>query len=341
MNATPAGADSRVQRMEVAAQWLQRLRADGTDERIVEEWLEWCQRDPLNQQAFDEMAAVWELTGRLNEAQPASDGAGARATRAARDAPQSRGRRMALAASIAGLAAAGSAAWWWSAQPRGTASVTQQYSSPVGVNSTHELADGSRLELGGGTRVTVAMTANERRVMLHEGELFVTVRSDSARPFKVDTGRLEVVATGTAFNVLRTVRRTTVTVAEGSVEARYEDAASPIVQLPQDQQLVYSHEAHSAEVRQADTADVIAWRAGRLVFKQEPLGEMVATLNRYTTRTILIEDARVAAWPLLATVHIDDIDGALEAISVSLPVEIREVAGGRRLIASRPDRRTD
>jgi transmembrane sensor len=335
---TPAsGTDSRVQRMEAAAQWLQRLRAEGTDERIVEEWLEWCQRDPLNQQAFDEMAAVWELTGRLDEAR---NGA-AQDVRAPHHARQSRGRRMALAASLAGLVIAGGAGWWWSAQTRDAAGVAREYSSPVGVNSMHELADGSRLELGGGTRVTVAMAANERRVTLHEGELFVTVRSNSARPFLVDTGRLEVVATGTAFNVLRTVRRTTVTVAEGSVEARYEDAASPIVQLPQDQQLVYSHEAHSVEVRQAASADATAWRTGRLVCKQEPLTEIISTLNRYTTRTIIIEDARVAGWTFSGTVHIHDIDGSLEAMRVSLPVEIRELAGGRRLIASRPERRTD
>jgi transmembrane sensor len=248
---------------------------------------------------------------------------------------------MALAASLAGLAAAGTAGWWWSTVPRDAASATQRYASPIGINSTHELADGSLLELGGGTRVTVAMAANERRVTLHDGELYVTVRSDSARPFVVDTGRLEVVATGTAFNVRRTARRTTVTVAEGSVAARYEDGASPIVQLPPDQQLVYSHDAHTVELREARSEEIIGWRSGQLAFRHDPLAEIAATLNRYTTRTIVIEDARVAAWTFSGGAHIDDTDGLLEAIRVGLPVEIREIAGGRRLIASRPDRSTD
>lgn len=334
MSAHANAADSRVLRMEAAVQWLQRLRTDGTDERVVEEWLEWCQRDPLNQQAFDEMAAVWELSGRLGETQAAS-------VRPGRDPGFSSGRRMALAASLAGLAAAGTAGWWYSTRPGDAASATRRYASPIGINSTHELDDGSRLELGGGTRVTVAMTARERRVTLHEGELYVAVRSDSARPFLVDTGRLEVVATGTAFNVRRTMRRTTVTVVEGSVAARYEDGALPTAQLSPDQQLVYSHDAHTWESRGAESAEIIGWRRGQLVFRSEPLAEIAATLNRYTARTILIEDAGVAALAYTGAANVDDTDTLLETLPLYLPVEIREVAGGRRLIAPRPDRRTN
>lgn len=334
MSASAGSVDSRVLRMEAAVDWLQRLRTDGTNERVVEEWLEWCQRDALNQQAFDEVAAVWELAGRLDDTQAA-------AARPRRDTGFSGGRRMVLAASLAALAAAGTAAWWYSTRPGDAAGATLRLASPIGINSTHELADGSLLELGGGTRVTVAMAAHERRVTLHEGELYVAVRSDSARPFIVDTGRLEVVATGTAFNVRRTLRRTTVTVVEGSVAARYEDGASPIVQLPPDQQLVYSHDAHTSQFWEVKSQQIIGWRSGQLAFEAEPLAELVAALNRYTTRTIVIEDPRVAAWTFSGGAHIDDTDGLLEAIRVSLPVEIREIAGGRRLIASRPDRRTD
>jgi transmembrane sensor len=255
MTATPLQQDPRLVRLEQAALWLQRLHAAGAEERLVEEWLEWCQRDPLNQQAFDEMAAVWEASGEAGGAAGAARSAG-------RPRP-SRWQRRALVASLAGVALAG-AGWWWSSLPRSAALLVAQYASPIGANTRHELADGSLLELGGATRVTVRIGARERRVELHEGELFVTVRRDTSRPFLVDTGRLAVVATGTAFNVQRTLERTTVTVAEGSVEARYEDAAaqSPNVQLQVSQQLVYSHAAHSVKVRQAEPG-APTWRRAR------------------------------------------------------------------------------
>jgi ferric-dicitrate binding protein FerR (iron transport regulator) len=55
----------RLQRMEEAASWLQRLHQDERDDALVDAWLDWCQRDPLNQQAFDELMAIWEASGQL------------------------------------------------------------------------------------------------------------------------------------------------------------------------------------------------------------------------------------------------------------------------------------
>lgn len=324
--------DSRLQRLEAATLWLQRMRSGSADERTVEEWLEWCQRDPLNQQAFDEMAAVWELTGRLEQQSAIA------AAPAAAGAAPSRWSRRALAASLAGVALSGVAGWWWHNGPRTAQIIAQQYASPIGSNTTHTLADGSRLELGGGTRVTVTIAATERRVQLHEGELFVTVRSDATRPFLVDTGRLEVIAIGTAFNVLRTTARTTVTVAEGRVEARYEGEQP--VQLPQNLQMVYPHDGHPVEARQVDPAKVVAWRRMQLVCEPMALAEIIATLNRYTSDTLVIDDERLAMKPFRGTVYINDIEGWLDALKLSEPVVVRNLPGGRRLIAA-ADRRPD
>jgi transmembrane sensor len=327
----PSTEDPRLQRLEAATLWLQRMRSGSADERIVEEWLEWCQRDPLNQQAFDDMAAMWEITGQL-EHKPAP-------VPVATGSASSRWNRRALAASLAGVALTGVLGWWWLGAQRTAQAITRDYSSPIGRNTTYTLADGSRLELGGGTRVAVTIDTGERRVQLYEGELFVTVRSDAKRPFLVDTGSLEVMAIGTAFNVLHATGRTTVTVAEGTVEARFEDEQP--VQLQQNLQLVYPHDGHPLEARQVDPAQVTAWRNMRLQNKQVPLSEVITTLNRYTPRTIEIDDAGVAALTHSGVVHIDNIDGWLEAMRIQHSLEIRELPGGRRLLAARPGKRSD
>ena len=219
--------EPRLQRMQEATLWLQRMRTADRDDRTVDDWLDWCQRDPANQQAFDEMAAVWELTGQL--ALPAS---------AAPPRPATGTSRRALAASIAALGMAGLAGGWWLVQPRDNV-LTSEFTSPIGANSVRKLADGSVLELGGGTRVTVTLAPRERRVQLHEGEVFVTVHHDTSRPFSVASGILEVVATGTAFNVLRTAERTTVSVAEGSVAAFHEGRATESSQADRGRSLAY------------------------------------------------------------------------------------------------------
>jgi transmembrane sensor len=326
--------DAQLQRMEQAATWLQRMCTTRPDERLVEAWLDWCQRDPLNQQAFDEMAAIWELSAQIPLPQAAPGLAGGAAVPA---------RRRALAASLAGLGLATLAAGaWWLARPAQEQMLTSELSSPIGINSTRRLADGSLLELGGGTRVTIVIGAHERRVELHEGELFVTVHHDSSRPFTVDAGKLEVLATGTAFNVLRTDERTTVTVAEGSVDALYADGVeAPNMRLQPSQQLVYAHETHSVLVRDANPGDATAWRSGTLYFQNEPLSEVIAKVNRYAARRIVIEDPQVGALSFTGTARTDRIQGWLQALPHIFPVSVVERASGSQLIAPRSDVRTD
>lgn len=59
--------EERLRRLELAAAWLQRLHEQVRDQVVVEQWLDWCESDPRNQQAFDELAAVWDLTGELRQ----------------------------------------------------------------------------------------------------------------------------------------------------------------------------------------------------------------------------------------------------------------------------------
>lgn len=56
-------ATQRLRRLEQTALWLQRLYEESGDDGVVEAWLDWCQADPLNQKAFDELAVVWDVGG--------------------------------------------------------------------------------------------------------------------------------------------------------------------------------------------------------------------------------------------------------------------------------------
>jgi transmembrane sensor len=330
VNAKPLFEDAQLQRMEQAALWLQRMHAATDDERVVDAWLDWCQRDPLNQQAFDEVAAIWELSGRL-EAAPATSAA----------APVRHARRHLLVASLAGLAVAGGGGAWWLVRQPGELLVSE-FSSPIGRNSTQTLGDGSLLELGGGTRVTVSIGRRERRVELHAGELYVNVHHEPARPFSVHVGKLQVVATGTAFNVLRTTEHTTVTVAEGSVKALFEDqgSAAPNVQVQTGYQLVYSQSANNFAVRQADPLNATAWRSGWLHFENQPLGEVIETINRYSASKTVIEDARVRALAVNGNAQIDRIGTWVLALPHLLQVSVTE-RNGTLLIVPRAGLRPD
>jgi len=316
--------DARLQRMEQASLWLQRMRSAAPDDRMVDEWLDWCQSDTLNQQAFDEVAAVWDIAGRMPHP---------RAAAAPARTPAGISRR-AMAASIAGLGLAGIGGAWW-AQSRDPVTVTA-LQSPTGTNRTWNLADGSVLELGGGTRVTVRLGRRQRHVELHEGELFVAVHHDRSRPFSVSSGELDVVATGTAFNVQRTAARTTVTVTEGSVATFQEVRVAEANVLLTGQQLGYLHASHSVDVRDTDAAQATAWRSGVLYFQGVPLSEVIASVNRYATTAIAIEGEATRNFSYTGTVHTNAIDSWLEALPFSFDLTVVKSPDGRRRIGPRP-----
>lgn len=72
---------------------------------------------------------------------------------------------------------------------------------PYGQTDELVLADGTRLRLNAGTRVTYpsAFLGNERRVFI-EGEVFAEVAKNPEQPFVIASGDVDVKVLGTTFN---------------------------------------------------------------------------------------------------------------------------------------------
>ena len=64
------------------------------------------------------------------------------------------------------------------------------------------------------------------------------------------------------------------------------------------------------------------WRSGMLSFYREPLYQVVQELNRYSHRSILIEDASVMELNVYTAVSIHEIDAALDGLARVLPIEV-------------------
>ena len=80
----------------------------------------------------------------------------------------------------------------------------------TGESRTVTLADGSQVNLSGGSAIGVDITSEERRVRLLSGEAFFDVAHDAARPFTVEAGEARIVVLGTAFDVALDPSATTV-----------------------------------------------------------------------------------------------------------------------------------
>jgi len=330
-NSAPSQED--LLRLEEAAEWVQELARNRLDDKLVEAWLEWCARDPRNQQAFDGISRVWTASGNLTSVPRASAEVGE-----APAAPASRRSYKwfgALAASV--LVAASAALLFWGMPREGIEDQGHAVITPTGVLSTSRLPDGSVMDLGGRTNVRLLYSSTLRRVDMLDGEVYLSVRKDKARAFVVTAGPVRVTAVGTAFNVRRDAERIVVTVNEGAVNVARGGEGPTVscipsancVRVSSGQQVTYSNDAKVFYISTVDPDIATSWRTGVLKFVDEPLSSVVASVNRYSPRAIVIRDKDLRTLSFSGTVHIRRIEHWLRALEQSFPLSVMEDSGDK------------
>jgi len=185
------------------------------------------------------------------------------------------------------------------------------HATAVGSRKRVTLADGSVVVLNTATAVSVDYSAQERRLVLHDGEALFEVAKDAARPFIVVAGDVEVRAVGTAFVVRLKRVFENVTVSEGTVEVKMGDR--PPIRVVAGQQLDVS-ESDGFKLRMVDVDAATAWQRGKLIFNRRPLENVVAELQRYRTGRIMILGDRLKTLEVTGVFDLDDTDRILRTI---------------------------
>jgi len=147
----------------------------------------------------------------------------------------------------------------------------------AGEHRSITLADGSMIEINGASVVELDQD-RPRFVRLASGEAMFHVVHREGDPFVVEAGAARVVDLGTAFNVVRRDRRTSVAVSEGVV----------LYNPDRDKVRVAAGQAIDAgdsdttppTVRPVDVANVGGWRTGLLVYNDAPLAVVAEDLKR-------------------------------------------------------------
>lgn len=310
-------------RMAAAADWLVRLHDAPGDEALAVAWLQWCEEDPNNLQAFCSAQSVWHA------ANPVAPPVVMQPEVIAQPRQRwSRLRTWGLAATVLIAIVVGSSA----VMQRGDQELLQSYATPIGGTGSSVLPDGSRVELGADSRITTRYTAKQRSISVDFGEAYFLVAKDPARPFLVHAGEMKLTAVGTAFNVRRNADRVVIAVSEGRVQldsdesavgSKSADRATP-TPLVAGQQAVYHEGLGTMTIAQIPAADVASWRNGVLKYMHEPLSSVAQDLSRYHNKRIIIGDARLSALPFTGTVFSNRINDALSALESVFPLQIKE-----------------
>ena len=235
-------------------------------------------------------------------------------------------RPRALAASFA-AAMLCAAFWQYGLQP---AAGPQEYSTRIGELRLIRLTDGGTIELGAHSRLQVYYADGERRAVLQRGEAFFTVAAGIDQPFVVQAGEGTVTALGTEFDVRLGAQQVAVAVREGLVAVRTGESSAPIStrELQAGMRISYTELGEMSAIQFVGEMQIAPWRVGKRIFRNAPLVEVVADLNRYSGKPVVLGDRRLESIEVTGIFDdFKDIDAVLRAIDQTLPAKIEDGPG--------------
>src|SRR3984885_959282 len=288
-----------------ASAWFARMNADDVTADDRARFEAWLDANAVNAKAYSELSATWQdlvKSGPLVRAVYFGQVMNAAAS------PPARRRRWAVAFVAAGIGAMALGVTWNVYRQK----EETRFQTAVGEQAAVALPDGSSFDMNTNSRVGVDYSAKTRVIHLERGEAYFKVAHDTQRPFWVRAGDYWVRAVGTAFNVYLRPTGVEVTVSEGTVSvvnATENDSPPTDASQTQSAAAVTAGEQADAhgrakvihELNSAQLNRLLAWRKSSLYFQDQPLGDVVNELMRYTTLKIELGDEALRQVPVGGT----------------------------------------
>lgn len=283
-----------------AADWLARLHAGDRCARDEAAFHAWLKADPSHARAFENASTIWDAVGGL------------------RDDPRPRPSRQpervsrrAVMAGGAGLVLTCGLGLGWQQAHAGV------YETGVGEQRRFVLDDRTHIMLDTNTQVRFTAGSSQRLLTLASGRVDVEIARD-VRPFVIEAGDGSAVAQSGRLDLRRDDDVVLITAVQGSAQVRSADTRIA---------LAAGHRIAMAPGRQdrldrPEIDDLLAWQSGRLAFRDETVAQAVAEMNRYSSRKLVVADARAADLRLSGIYRVGDPEAFARSLAVLLPVEI-------------------
>lgn len=194
----------------------------------------------------------------------------------------------------------------------------------LGDKTNMLLPDSSEVWLNSGSKLVFNNNfKNGQREVFLEGEAFFSVKNDAENPFRINTKEIEVEVLGTEFNLKAYADENvvTTTLVEGSVKVT---SASQQTVIKPRQKLVYSGETKRMALYElTDLLPETEWKDGRLVFRNESLGDLELKLERWFDVDIVLADEAVRTRKYTGTLQRESILEVLNYFSLARSVNYK------------------
>lgn len=200
----------------------------------------------------------------------------------------------------------------------------QEILSPLGMKSKITLPDGSVVWLNSGSKLKypVEFTSDKREIQL-SGEAFFKVHSDKKHPFVVSTKNLQVIATGTAFNIESYSNDSiaAVTLLEGKLNVEIGEKYTQ--KIVPNERLIFNYRTNKYAISKTDAKYWCVWKDGILAFRDEPLEDVFKRIGRTYNVDIIVKDKTVGQQLYRATFEGESLDEILRLLKISAPIKYK------------------
>lgn len=204
--------------------------------------------------------------------------------------------------------------------------VWQTVKTPAGMQTDFLLPDGTHIWLNSGSvfKYPTPFAENKRQVEL-TGEAFFDVVKDASHPFIVKAGKMNIEVKGTRFNVINYPDEpmTELILESGHVRlfgGNYDDNKT-IANINSGELAVIDNNQNRLSVGKVDVAKYTAWKDGVLIFRDDPMDEVVRKLNRWFNVEIELKNPELKEYVYTATYRDETLPQILELLRISAPVK--------------------
>jgi transmembrane sensor len=199
-----------------------------------------------------------------------------------------------------------------------------------GTRSSIKLADGSTVWLNSGSTLKYPdKFISETRVVYLTGEAYFEVKSDASHAFIVETPSISVKATGTKFNVMAYTNddQAEVTLVSGkvSVSTTSDSSQTLLGQLKANENLVYNTSSHQSLVKETETYKYIAWKDGKLIFRNEPMVDVLRKIGLLYNVQFELHGKELKEYRYRATFENETLDEILKILKSTSPIDYVQV----------------
>lgn len=167
---------------------------------------------------------------------------------------------------------------------------------PTGGEYNLILSDGTWVYLNAESVITYPQKfVGEKREVTLEGEAYFQVTASKERPFVVKTKDMDVLVTGTEFNVKAYPDELNVqtTLLRGKVAVFAGIDKKEKIEIKPNQQAEWSRENVKLQVREVDPDLFVAWKNGQFLFRQDRLEDIMKTLARWYDMEVFYLDESI------------------------------------------------